>query len=164
MRKGLLAILVAAPLIHGAGEAAAQTANRAASCVLPSIVRGAIQLALNARLPGLDGGTAGSALKVDAIVIHSVTNPNEGQPLEGGGFTGPIVCTFAGPLPIGTPYDIASTSASAPITGIDLLTSEIQTQLQYQRNSNGVIEKLMCLSTKSNNDCFRIFPASGGPT
>ena len=159
MRAALLAVSLFVSFILAAHEAAAQTANRAASCVLPNLVRGAIQVALNARLPALNGGTAGSNLKVDAIVIHSVTNDNEGQPLDAGGFTGPIVCTFSGPLPIGTPYAIASTSANDPIPSLDLLASEIQTQVQYRRNSNDVIEKLMCLTTRNNNDCFRISPA-----
>jgi hypothetical protein len=159
MRAALLAISLLVPLTMTANKAAAQTANRAAGCVLPNIVRAAIQVALNVRLPALNGGTAGSNLSVDAIVIHSVTNDNEGQPLDGGGFTGPIVCTFSSPLPVGTPYNIASTGANTPINGIDLLASEIQTQVQYRRNSNNVIEKLMCLTTRNNNDCFRISPA-----
>ena len=159
MRAWLLGTSLIAPLLLGLGEARAQVQDHAASCVLPNIMRGLIQAALNNSLPALNGGSAGLNLKVDAIVIHSVVNPNEGQPLDAGGFTGPIVCTFAGPLPVGTPYAIQAVSANAAITNIDLLGSEIQTQIQYERNSTGLIEKLMCLSTRSNNDCFRIYPA-----
>jgi hypothetical protein len=167
MRAALLATSLVVPLVLGSTEAGAQTANRAASCVLPNIVRGAIQVALNRNLPALNGGSAGSNLKVDAIVIHSVANPNEGQPLDSCPpgvaapcYTGPIVCTFSGPLPIGTPYVAATVAANDPITGIDLLGSEIQTQIQYRKNTltGGVIEKLLCLTTDNNNDCFKITP------
>ncbi len=106
MRAWLLGTSLIAPLLLGSGEASALTPDHAGSCVLPNVVRGIIQAALNNQLPELNGGSAGLNLKVDAIVIHSVVNPNEGQPLDVGGFTGPIVCTFAGPLPVGTPYAI----------------------------------------------------------
>jgi hypothetical protein len=159
MRAALLAMSVLVPLTMAAPEAAAQVAeDRAAKCVLPNIVRGAIQVALNANLGPLNGGRAGSNLAVDVIVIHSVNNENEGQPLNGGGFTGPIVCSFAGPLPIGVPYQIRNTTADTPVNNIDLLASEIQTQVQYRRRSDGKKEKQLCLTTKTNNDCFRIVP------
>jgi hypothetical protein len=165
MRATLLGMSLLVPLLLTAGEASAQTADRAASCSLGGGVAALIRLQLNNALAGLNGGTAGSNLKVDAIVVYSVTNPNSGQPLDGGGFTGPILCTFTdGLLPAQTKYSTQATSASAPIPDVDVLASEIQTSLQYRRNSNSVIEQLMCLSTKSNNDCFRIFPTSGGPT
>ena len=106
MRAWLLGTFLITPLLIGSGEASAVTPDRAGSCVLPNVVRGILQAALNNQLPELNGGSAGLNLKVDAIVIHSVVNPNEGQPLDVGGFTGPIVCTFAGPLPVGTPYAI----------------------------------------------------------
>ena len=132
MRAWLLGTFLIAPLLIGSGEASAVTANHAGSCVLPNVVRGIIQAALNNQLPELNGGSAGLNLKVDAIVIHSVTNPNEGQPLDAGGHTGPIVCTFAGPLPVGTPYSINSVPANEAINTIDLLGSEIQTQIQFR--------------------------------
>ena len=162
MRPVFLATTLLLPLVLGAQDAAAQTADRAASCKLGGGVSAAIRLQLNAALAALNGGTAGSNLKVDAIVVYSVSNPNGGQPLDGGGFTGPILCTFTdGLLPAQTKYDIDSTNANDPISGIDILASEIETRVQYQRNSNSAIELLMCLSTKSNNDCFRLYPVAG---
>lgn len=167
MRAALLAMSLFTPLALTATEATAQSADRAASCTLSGGgLSSAIRIQLGRALPGLDtGGTGSPNLRVDAIVIYAVGNPNNGQPLGGGAYTGPIVCTFAdGLLPAQTKYSIASTSANDPISGIDVLASEIQTLVQYERNANAnsTIEQLMCLSTKSNNQCFRIFPASGG--
>ena len=162
MRASLLALAVAAPLGLAASEAAAQTADRAARCVLPNALRAAIQIALNANLPPLNGGRLGSNLAVDVIVIHSVANRNEGQPLDAGGFTGPIVCSFAGPLPVGVPYQIRPTQANTAINNIDLLASEIQTQVQYRR-ADGKTEKQLCLTTQNKNECFRIVPPGTPP-
>lgn len=159
MRTTLLAMSLLIPLTFATGEAAAQSADRAAACSLRGGASAVIRAQLNNALAGLNGGTLGSNLRVDAIVIYSVTNPNMGQPLDGGGFTGPILCTFQdGLLPAQPPYSTQSTSASTPIENIDVLASEIQTTLQYRRTTNSVTELLMCLSTKSNDDCFRVFP------
>jgi hypothetical protein len=159
MRTTLLGMSLLLPLALAAGDAAAQSADRAASCTLGGGVSTLIRTQLNDVLPALNGGTGLANLKIDAIVIYSVTNPNMGQPLEAGGFTGPILCTFNDRLfPAPTKFSTQSASASTPIADIDVLASEIQSTLQYQRTSNSVTELLMCLSTKSNNDCFRVFP------
>ena len=156
--------------LTGTSPAQAQTSpnaepNQAAACVLRGGVAALIRLQLNAAIANLDGGSFGSNLKVDAIVIHSVSNPNNGQPLDppnAGKFTGPIVCTFQeGFVPPQVPYAIAPTTANTAIPDIDLLASDVQTSIQFERNSNSQIEKLLCLSTKQNNSCFRIYPASG---
>ena len=159
MRTKLLGMSLLIPLALATGEATAQTADRAAACSLGGGVSAAIRLQLNNALAGLNGGAFGSNLRVDAIVIYSVTNPNLGQPLDGGGYTGPILCTFAdGILPAQTKYSTQSADASDPIPNVDVLASEIQTTLQYRKTTNSVTELLMCLSTKNNDDCFRVFP------
>ena len=161
MRAWLLGTSLLVPLLLGSGEARAlrfRTMRRAACC--PTLSEGIIQAALNNSLPELNGGSAGLNLKVDAIVIHSVVNPNEGQPLDAGGFTGPIVCTFAGPLPVGTPYSINSVPANDSDKRISTCSDRrFRPKSSFERKSTGLIEKLMCLSTRNNNDCFRIYPA-----
>lgn len=163
MRPVLLATSLLLPLLIGAQEAAAQSVDRATSCKLGGGLSTLIRVQLAKVLPGLaSGGTLAPNLRVDAIVVYAVDNPNNGQPLGDGAFTGPILCTFTdGLLPAQTKYDIDSTNANDPISGIDILASEIETRVQYRRNSNSAVELLMCLSTKSNNDCFRLFPAVG---
>jgi hypothetical protein len=145
-----------------AASAAPLTANRAGSCVLPGGTAGLLKLALAVANAQQSLGLSIGGVTIDSIVIRSAALPNGGQPLTAGGHTGAIVCTF-NRLQISpqTPYAIAPTTASTPIEDIDLLASQIDTWIQYSRNPSGPTENLFCLSTRNNDDCFKVTPNSG---
>jgi hypothetical protein len=162
MRASLVGLATLASLALGSGEVHAQfAANQAGKCVLGTGALSALEQSLKN-----DAGLTGK-LSVDAIVIHSVANPNEGQPIGANNFTGPIVCTFKGPK---SNYVIADAPQDAntriPASGkIDILGTEITTAIQYRAPSaiqsppnGGTIKKLMCLTTDSSNNCFIIAP------
>jgi hypothetical protein len=163
MRLTSLATALVLACCTTAASAAPLTANRAGSCVLPGGTAGVLKLALavaNAQQSlGLDIGD----VAIDSIVIRSAALPNGGQPLSAGGHTGAIVCTF-NRLQISpqTPYAIAPTTASTSINDIDLMATQIDSWIQYSRNPSGPTENLICLSTRNNDDCFKITPATGG--
>lgn len=159
MRASLVGVATLASLVLAAGDVRAQfAANQAGSCVLGNGAKSALEQSLKN-----DAGLTGN-LSVDVIVIHSVANPNEGQPIGGGNFTGPIVCTFRGSSGA-VLNSITPTNANTkiPASGtIDILGTELVSAIQYRRNSNNLIEKLMCLTTDNNNNCFTIAPAAPG--
>jgi hypothetical protein len=161
MRASLVGLATLAALVLASGDVRAQfVANQAGKCVLGNGALSAIEQSLKNDVPGL-----GANLSVDAIVIHSRANPNEGQPIAGpgGNYTGPIVCTFKGPSNANL-NDIADAPNDAntriPASGnIDILGTEIVSAIQYRTNPDpGVTKKLMCLTTDNSNNCFIIAP------
>jgi hypothetical protein len=164
MRHTLMGAAVLLALGATPGHAAPLKANEAGACTLGGGIALAIKAALvianaSAQKLGLDA----KSLSVDSIVIRSAANPNGGQPLAGTNpkaYTGAIVCTFdAGLLPPAVPYAIQPTTATTPITDINLLTSQVETWMQYAtRTTPSKIKNLLCLSTRDNDNCFNIGP------
>ena len=159
----LLILGTALVLTLGAGslQAAPLQENRAGSCVLGGGVAAAIKAALIVANKSQKLGLDVKSLSVDSIVIRSAENPNGGQRLAGNPakYTGAVVCTFnQGILPPAVPYSVEPTSANNRIENIDLLSSQIDTWLQYKKTGpTGKIENLLCLSTRGNNDCFSVY-------
>lgn len=168
MRRTLTGAALALLLSAGTAWAAPLQANKAGSCVLigatAALLKAALVVANAKQGLGLKGPTA---LSIDSIVIRSAANTNGGQPLTAGGTTGPIVCTFdRSQISPQVPYAIepvnptpANPLPAAPGT-MNLVTSQIDTWLQYKRNPTGKTENLICLSAGDNSNCFRISPAS----
>ena len=100
--------------------------------------------------------------RVDFVVVYSLNNPNDGQPMPGGGggFTGPALCSRLATTP--PPLPVVSVSPpvnqAAPIPGtVDLLAVETAVITQYNTPSGSSnVEKLFCHSVGTSNDCFRI--------
>jgi hypothetical protein len=126
------------------------------SCTLSATVQNAIKNALQAESPAF--GT----VSVDFIVVHAVATQNDGQPLQSGGNTGVVLCTFPG-------TSTKVTAETTPIpnatdqpgsTNIDILQVQQQAVQQYKINDGAranKIEKRVCQTTQGNTDCWRVF-------
>ena len=159
-----LAALAAGGFLRPA-TAVAQTlpppqADHPFGCQLGLITKTTIETAIKLLYPQF------SSVAIDFIVVNSVPQDNDGQPLKTGGTTGPILCSFSGGIPVPpTPYRIATTTESTLIPGgdaasVDILSNQQQSVLQYRINGgtrNGQIEKRVCQTTDGNTDCFRLF-------
>jgi hypothetical protein len=113
---------------------------------------------------------------VSFVVVYVLKNDNDGQKL-GSNATGPVVCRDPAAVGI-TAFDkngeaggdlhrlrettdIPTQTDPGNATSIDILAAEEAFTLQYTLNDGanaGKIEKRVCLTTKGNVECFRIFP------
>lgn len=99
-------------------------------------------------------------IDVAFIVVYSVNNDNDGQPVSGG-HTGPIIC-------INKSLGVEVTSQTAPIppagsdaSSVDTLDAEDAFILRYVLNggiNDGKKEKVICHTVNDQTDCFRISP------
>jgi hypothetical protein len=142
-------------------------ADHAFGCQLGLVTKTTIQAAIKLLHPQLKD------VSVDFIVAHSVPNENDGQPLKANPtrFTGPIVCSFSGGVPVPPPpFKIARTTENTVIpdelpnnggaTKVDVLSTQQQWVLQYRfkdGDKQGQIEKRICQTVDGNTDCFRLF-------
>jgi hypothetical protein len=144
---GLCSILVTA-------AAEAQTANRVVgNCVLQTATISNLRADLQE-----SAGIANP--RIDFVIVYSIANPNDGQPIAGG-FTGPVLCgrVAFGTLPAVQVQPVLETAPIPAGAGtIDLLGIENALITQY-KSSGGTtadIEKRFCHTAGANNDCFRI--------
>ena len=92
--------------------------------------------------------------EVAFVVVYSLNNDNDGQPVavQGqSGFTGPIICRnneVAG--------SIADTSQTTDVGNVSILDAEEAFVLRVQSGSS--IAKRVCHTVNNNTDCFRISP------
>ena len=135
-------------------------ADHAFGCQLGLVTKATIETAIKILYPQV------SNVAIDFIVVHSVPQENDGQPLRAGGTTGPIICSFSGGIPVPpTPYRIETTRENVLIpsgdaTSATILSNQQQSVMQYRINGgtrNGQIEKRICQTTDGNSDCFRLF-------
>jgi hypothetical protein len=116
-------------------------------------------------------------LQVGFVVVYTLGNPNDGQPIDGGGFTGPVICLNPNLVDVTAFEDdgetpLTETSAIPDDTGpdgadsVDLLAAEEVFILQYEINDDdeesfidGNIEKRICHTVAGNSDCFIVSPA-----
>jgi hypothetical protein len=127
------------------------------------------------RSVGAGNGLQQSTAEVSFVVVYTLDNDNDGQPLSGSGsnFTGPVICTnpqavnitaFAKDRsPLKEITDIPTQTDPGNATSADILESEEALILQYRLNNGGNagdIEKRVCHTTEGNVDCFRIFPVA----
>jgi hypothetical protein len=179
MASACKAIAVASTLVVGVSVHALATdppdpaTDRAwGGCVLnPTAVTQLIQSIRDSSIPGT---IQDSQVKVGFVVVYTLANDNDGQPLGGSTFTGPVVCKNPSEVGItaldntGAPLkettDIPTQTDPGPVkaTSIDILAAEEAFALQYTLNNGsnaGKIEKRACYTTKGNVECFRIFPS-----
>lgn len=98
----------------------------------------------------IDDRTTGSApanIEVAFVVVYSLANVHDGQPVGSSGFTGPIICTAPG-------FSIEETSQTDTISNANILDAEDAFILRYERNGN--TEKRICHTVASNTDCFTV--------
>jgi hypothetical protein len=142
---GALAIATAFATTSVPDIAAAQsnpTADRVwAQCTLTQ----AEVTALTNRMTGTGLGTPKT---VAFVVIYSFQG-NDGQPLTGGGFTGPVICRAPG-------VNIQQVLQTDNIGTSDVLDVENALILRYQPDGSSV-EKRYCHTVDANSDCFRLF-------
>jgi hypothetical protein len=146
------ATALAALLIAGSSvEGLAQTANEVwAGCVLTTdAVAG-----LADSLAPIEGA------EIAFVVVYSLNNDNDGQPVSGG-FTGPVICT--NPDEVSAPEPTTQTdNIGTPDDTVTILDAEEAFLLQYQFEAEPInIEKRFCHTVDSETDCFLIVPAGG---
>jgi len=149
------AAVVGAPVTAGATTSPVKD-HAWGGCTLSATVRDTIKNALQAE------SAAFGTVSVDFIVVHAVVTQNDGQPLNSGGNSGVILCTFPG-------TSAKVTTETTPIpnatdqpgsTNIDVLQVQQQAVQQYKINDGAranKIEKRVCQTTQSNTDCWRVF-------
>jgi len=91
---------------------------------------------------------------VSFILVYSLSNDNDGQPLKppASGYTGAILCT--NPESVG----IQTTTETATLSGVDIRDVEQVHILQYREPSGGPTKKRVCSVTDSFTDCFTVSP------
>jgi hypothetical protein len=122
------------------------TANRLGLCTLDAATVTALQGDVGA------GVGANGVPEVAFVVVYSINNDNNGQPIPGG-TTGPVLCTNPNaPLPLATPAD-------TDILGIDILDSAEAFLLRFE-GSGGTTEPetRFCHTTNANVDCYLLGP------
>jgi len=85
--------------------------------------------------------------EVAFVVVYSLNNGNDGQPVGTSGFTGPVICTAPG-------FSIATTSQTATINNANILDAEDAFFLRYQVGSS--VRKRVCHTVGSSTDCFTV--------
>lgn len=85
-------------------------------------------------------------IEVAFVVVYSLNNVHDGQPVGSSGFTGPIICTAPG-------FSIDSTSQTAEIENANILDAEDAFILRYDQDG---IKKRICHTVASNTDCFTV--------
>jgi hypothetical protein len=130
------------------GAAFGQDANRLELCSLDSGTVGELQADVAA---GTD--IDDDDIEIAFVVVYSLNNDNNGQPLDGGA-TGPVLCT--------NPALVDPTETFAdeeiPLEGtIDILDSAEAFLLRYQ---DGETASRFCHTTNANVDCFLLEPPS----
>jgi hypothetical protein len=111
--------------------------------------------------------TNANNIDVAFIVVYSVDNDNDGQPVSGG-FTGPIICINKSKVGIGETLQTDEIPADGTEADtVDTLDAEDVFILRYVLNggtNDGVKEKVICHTVNDQTDCFRISPLLlGGP-
>jgi hypothetical protein len=108
--------------------------------------------ALTNRMTGTGLGTPKT---VAFVVIYSFQG-NDGQPLTGGGFTGPVICRAPG-VNIGQVLQTDNIGTTGD--PVDVLDVENAIILRYQESGPplGPVEKRYCHTVDANTDCFRLF-------
>jgi hypothetical protein len=130
---------------------AQQSANHVVSnCQLDATTLAALAGHVNTAVPGEVAPT------IDFIVVYSLANPNDGQDLGTGAFTGPVLCRNPG-------VNVAGETGTDPIPGtVSLLDIETALITQYQA-TGAPVQKRFCHSVNENSDCFKISGGSGSP-
>ena len=175
-RYALLAACAVAPLLIG-GPVLAQSAPPApspnhtwAGCTLDQATVDALKARINAGGQFTPTGGPNSKFNVSFVLVFSLNNDNDGQPLGTGSnppFTGAILCTNnatgdGGRVGIVTTTETTLLPVQSDATSVDIRDAEQTHILQYRVNGGadaGETEKRVCHTTDSFNDCFRIFPA-----
>jgi hypothetical protein len=138
-------------------------------------IRSAIQAGQNIDKPNVE---------VSYLVVYSSNNPNNGQPLTAGGFTGPVICTAPAVPPFPQVLiektteseDIPNSADQPGATSVDLLDISEALVLRYSYQPTGAAlkkESRFCHTVahsgtggfsspppETNTDCFRIYPGS----
>lgn len=152
-RRTCAATALAALLVAGSSvQALAQTAGHVwAGCVLTDDAVTELEASVAA---GAGIGTP----EIAFVVVYSLNNDNDGQPVTGG-VTGPVICrnnaVVSAPVPTTQTNDIGSASDT-----VTVLDGEEAFLLRYQFDDPPQdIEKRVCHTVDSETDCFLIVPA-----
>jgi hypothetical protein len=142
--RGVAAAALAAALLIGvSGAPLAQTADRVwAGCVLSA---GTIT-GLLGDVGGIASNNAGSK-EVAFVVVYSISNENNGQPVGTRDFTGPVICRNDSLV------SIADTQQTASVGTVDVLDAASAFLLRYQ---DDMLRTRLCHTVDSNTDCFTI--------
>jgi hypothetical protein len=159
---GMATVLAAAALLVGASDrATAQQFNRFFSgCVLGEGGNPTTSdLIADLEASGVSNTGSIPDPEVAFVIVYSVNNDNDGQPLQVGGTrgaTGPVLCLND------DLFDIQSTSQTAAIPqsgNANFLDMEQVFIVRYQLVATGEIQKVLCHTVNENVDCVRISPA-----
>jgi hypothetical protein len=104
---------------------------------------------------GIPASNNSGSRQVAFVVVYSISNDNNGQPIGTRDLTGPVICTNRNVVDIVT----TEQTRSIPETGggtVDILNAASAFSLRYRVNNSGLFENRLCHTVDSNADCFRI--------
>ena len=100
-------------------------------------------------------GIAGDDIEIAFVVVYSLNNDNNGQPLAGAA-TGPVLC--ADPTVTGTPAETTADAQIPPEGTVDIRDSSEAFLLRYEASGTTEAETRFCHTTNANVDCFQLGP------
>ena len=137
--------------VGSAWPAFGQDANRLGTCLLDPSTVTALQ---NDVADGVDG-IAGDDVEIAFVVVYSLNNDNNGQPLDGLA-TGPVLCADAAVT--GIPAETAADDPIPPVGTVDIRDSSEAFLLRYEESDTTEAETRFCHTTNANVDCFLLGP------
>lgn len=154
--RGSCAILAAAAVLVAAASAPASIANAQDAPNLNRIWAGCVLSpeAIDALSADVAAGQGIGTPEVAFVVVYSLNNDNDGQPVSvagRSGFTGPIICRNDG-----VAGSIAGTTQTDNVGPVTILDAEEAFVLRVQSGSSTA--KRVCHTVNNNTDCFRISP------
>jgi hypothetical protein len=109
-------------------------------------------------------GIAVASVQIDYVVVYSNALANHGQPLPGGGTTGPVLCVN------GDRVSVSETSSDTPIPAsppaspsatIDIIATDQSLQVQYAEEDE--TKTLFCAAYADLDECKAISPVPSVP-
>lgn len=100
-------------------------------------------------------------VRIDYVVVYSNALQNHGQPLPGGGTTGPVLCADAGSVSVSETSSDTPIPSSPSAPGIDIIETDQSLQVQYAEDEE--TKTLLCASYGDLDRCKGIAPVAVEP-
>ncbi|HYN39780.1 MAG TPA: hypothetical protein VES39_11065 [Rhodospirillales bacterium] len=109
----------------------------------------------------LAAGIDAASVQIDYVVVYSNGLQNHGQPLPGGGTTGPVLCADANSVSVSETSSDTPIPSSPSAPGIDIIETDQSLQVQYAEDEE--TKTLLCASYGDLDRCKGIAPVAVEP-
>ena len=146
---GIAAAMLMSLSLVGAVSPAFGQANQVGTCNLSSTTVNSLRSDVASGI-----GSAAGDVEVAFVVVYSINNDNNGQPVATG-TTGPILCTNATVVN----RETTDQTTQIPSSGtVDIFDSSEAFILRYQHSGASEAESRFCHTVNANVDCFHLSP------